>query len=182
MISLKSKISQKVLGYFFLNPQEQLYINEISQKLKLDKRNLVKKLKEFENEGLLKKSLKGNLKLYSANTSYPLYNEYKGIIFVTCGVESSLRKIMAGIGGVSEAYIYGSYARNTMDAHSDIDVLAIGSHSALALQRGLTALQKTIGREINAVNMGVAEFNRKKAGKDSFVTGILGAEKIRIFP
>ena len=52
MMLFKSEIAQKVLGYFFLNPQEQLYTNEIAKNLNLDKRNLVKKLKEFEKDGL----------------------------------------------------------------------------------------------------------------------------------
>ncbi len=40
MISLKSKITRKLLNYFFLNPKESLYVNELSRNLALDKRNL----------------------------------------------------------------------------------------------------------------------------------------------
>jgi len=50
MISLKSKITRKLLNYFFLNPKESLYVNELSRNLALDKRNLVKKIKELETE------------------------------------------------------------------------------------------------------------------------------------
>ena len=46
MISLRSEITKKLLNYFFINPHESLYVNEMSQKLQLDKRNLVKKIKE----------------------------------------------------------------------------------------------------------------------------------------
>jgi len=182
MISFKSKIAQKVLGYFFLNPNTQLYVNEIAETLGLDKRNLVKKLKEFEKEGLLIKHPNGNMKLYSINEKYPLYREYRKIVLSTAGVEDSLRKIVAGVPGISEAYIYGSYARDAMDAHSDIDVLVVGIHSVLALQQKLTALQKELRREINAVNMDAAEFDRKKSAKDPFIAGVLESHKIRIFP
>ena len=54
MISLRSEITKKLLNYFFINPQESLYVNELSSKLQLDKRNLVKKLKELEEVGILK--------------------------------------------------------------------------------------------------------------------------------
>ena len=50
MISLKSKVTKKILNYFFINPHENLYVNEISRKLQLDKRNLVKKIKELESK------------------------------------------------------------------------------------------------------------------------------------
>ena len=178
----KSEIAQKVLGYFFLNPQEQLYTNEIAKNLNLDKRNLVKKLKEFEKGGLLKKTTRGNMKLYSINDKYPLYNEYRRIILATAGVEGSLRQILAGFPNISEAYIYGSYARDTMDVHSDIDLLVVGGHSVLALQHKLTALQKTLGREINAVNMDTKEFKEKKENSDPFISGILRGKKVRVYP
>ncbi|HAH32809.1 MAG TPA: hypothetical protein DCL44_10900 [Elusimicrobia bacterium] len=182
MMLFKSKIAQKVLGYFFLNPEEQLYINEIAKNLQLDKRNLVKKLKEFEKDGLLKKTARGNMKLYSINDKYPLYNEYRKIILATAGAEYSLRKILAVFPDISEAYIYGSYARDTMDAHSDIDLLVVGGHSVLALQCKLTALQKTLGREINAVNMDTKEFKEKKESGDPFIVGILNSKKLRVYP
>ena len=46
MISFKSKITRELLNYFFINPHQSLYVNELSRKLDLDKRNLVKKIKE----------------------------------------------------------------------------------------------------------------------------------------
>lgn len=169
-----------MLSYFFLNPEEQLYVNEIAKTLKLDKRNLVKKLKEFEADGLLAKTARGNMKLYSANRRNPLYNEYRKIILATAGVEGALRRILAALPGVTEAYLYGSYARNAMDAASDIDLLVVGEHKALVLQRSLSELQRTIGREINCVSMGAGEFQAKK--KDPFISGVLKGEKIKVFP
>jgi len=78
MISLKSEITQKVLNYFFLNPQENLYVNELARKLSLDKRNLVKKIRELEKEGLLISQQRGNLKLYSININFPLRLSFAG--------------------------------------------------------------------------------------------------------
>jgi predicted transcriptional regulator with HTH domain len=43
MISLRSQVTRKILNLFFLNPHETLYVNELSRRLGLDKRNLVKK-------------------------------------------------------------------------------------------------------------------------------------------
>jgi len=63
MISLRSKIAKELLNYFFINPDDRVYINELSRNLKVDKRNLVKKLKELETEGILKSENRGNLKI-----------------------------------------------------------------------------------------------------------------------
>ncbi len=180
MISLRSKITRKLLNYFFINPQKELYVNEISKTLKLDKRNLVKKIKELEEIGLLKSNKRGNLKIYFINKAYPLYHEYRKIIIKTLGFEEHLRKILKETKGVQEAYVYGSYAKNKMDVHSDIDLLIIGSHDVVSLQRQIAKLQKETDREINVVNIDKGEFNKRIACKDPFMEGILQQRNIKI--
>lgn len=180
MISLNSIIVQKLLNYFFLNPDDGLYVNELVRKLNLDKRNLVKKLKLLENEKLLISEKKGNLKIYSINKEYALYEEYKKIVFKTVGLEARIKGCLMGVDSVNQAYIYGSYASNTMDSHSDIDLLIVGEHSVLSVQRKISRLQKEIDREINVVNMGNKEFNRRLKNKDSFLLNVFNGKNIQL--
>ena len=180
MVSLKSKVTGKILNYFFLNPDSSLYVNECSEKLNLDKRNLVKKLKELEKEGLIKSESRGNLKLYSCNKKYPLYNEYKKIILKTLGLENRLRALLKDVKGIKKVYIYGSYAEDRLSVHSDIDLLVIGDHKIISLQKSLNNLQKEIDREINTVNMGENDFNKRKKDGNPFVKGILENKHIEI--
>jgi predicted nucleotidyltransferase len=180
MISLKSEITQTVLNYLFLNPHESLYINELARKLALDKRNLVKKIRELEKEGLLISQQKGNLKLYSINIKFPLYKEYRNIILKTLGFEEKLKKILTGVSGIEQAYIYGSYANNKMEVHSDLDLLVIGRHSIIALQRNISRLQRELDREINVVNMDKKEFLKRRKDKDSFIVNIFKTPPIKI--
>ena len=93
IISLKSKITKKLLNYFFFNPESQLYVNELARELGLDKRNLVKKLKELEQEGIFRCQQRGNLKLYSIDRSFPLYEEYKKIVLKPIGLEDKIKKL-----------------------------------------------------------------------------------------
>jgi len=180
MVSLKSKVTGKILNYFFINPDSSLYVNELSSKLGLDKRNLVKKLKELEKEGLLKSESRGNLKLYSSNKKYPLYNEYKKIVLKTLGLENRLKDLFKDVKGIKMVYIYGSYAEDRLSVHSDIDLLVIGSHKIIAFQKKLNSLQKEIDREINVVNMAESDFNKRKKAGDPFVKGILKNRYIEI--
>ena len=180
MISIKSKITAKLLNYFFLNPDAVLYVNELSEKLDLDKRNLVKKLKELEKEGLLESRARGNLKFYSINRSYSLYNEYKKIILKTIGLEGKIRDILRQVEGISAAYIYGSYAKDSLHTYSDIDLLVIGKHSIALLQRKLSKLQKEIDREINVVNMDEKDFRKRQKNKDPFIEGVLKEKHIKV--
>lgn len=180
MISLRSKLVRKLLNYFFINPQEKLYVNEVSKKLDLDKRNLVKKLRELEQEGILKSERRGNLKLYSVNRRYYLYKEYKSTILKTVGLEDRLRKIIQSTYGVREGYIYGSYVLGRMGIYSDVDLLVIGDHNILELQRKLNQLQKEINREINIVNMSTREFKNRIKKRDTFIQEIFNKKHIRL--
>ncbi|MFA4981346.1 MAG: nucleotidyltransferase domain-containing protein [Candidatus Omnitrophota bacterium] len=180
MIPLKSTITKKILNYFFVNPQESLYVNELSRKLFLDKRNLVKKIKELEAEGILVHETRGNLKLYAINASYPLYKEFRKIIMTTVGVEEQLRHLLKGVTGVKEAYIYGSYAKNAMDTHSDIDVLIVGSVGVVTVQKHISKLQREIDREISVTVMTKKDFTRRVKAKDPFISGVLKQKHIKI--
>ena len=180
MISLKSDITKKLLNYFFINPQENLYVNEIARKLNLDKRNLVKKIRELEKEGILENANRGNLKLYSINENYPLYNEFKAIVLKTVGLEDKLKKILHETENIKQAYIYGSYAQDKMDTNSDIDILVIGDHNIIQLQQKLSKLQKEISREINIVNMDLNEYKKRVKNKDPFILGLINKKHIKL--
>lgn len=180
MISMKSKITKALLNYFFLNPEENLFVNEISRKLDLDKRNLVKKLKALEEEGILGSEIRGNQKIYSINHSYPLYEEYRKIVFKTIGVENKLRSLTEKVNGIEKVYLFGSYAKDSMETHSDIDLLVVGDHKIMTLQKEISKLQKEIGREINVVNMDNKEFEKRKKEKDPFIETVFKEKNIKV--
>ncbi len=180
MIPLKSNEARTVLGYLYLHDNERLYANEMAAKFGLDKRNLVKKLKTLEKEEVLQSEKQGNAVYYSINKKHPFYEEYKKIVLRTAGVEAQLKKALQSLEGIKEAYIFGSYAKNHMDAHSDIDLLVIGEAGTVSLQGAIAPLQKHIKRVINVINMAEGEFKQRKDKKDPLVKEILANKRIRL--
>ena len=49
-----------------------------------------------------------------------------------------------------------------MDLSSDIDLLVIGVHDTLELQKKISQFQKSVDREINVISMGTTEYNKKQ--------------------
>ena len=180
MISIVSKIAQSLLAFYFLHEDKRLYVNELMRHLEVDKRNLVKKLNEFEREGIFKSEMIGNQKYYYLNKKYPLYSEYKRIILKTIGIEKQLKTTLSKIKGIKRAFIYGSYAEDRMDTFSDIDVVVIGNHSTVLLHKKIVQLQKLTDREINVIIISKKEFDTKKKNKDPFITDILRKKRIEI--
>ena len=179
MLSLKSKITQAVLGYFMLHEGAELYVHEMARRLTLDQGNLDRKLKELEKDGILKSELRGKERYYSLNASFPLLKEYKRIILKTVGLEHVLKDELQRVKGLKQVYLFGSYAKNQMDAASDIDVLAVGNHNTLELQKKISAIQKSVGREINVISLGPAEYEKKRKS-DPFIKSVHHGKKIQI--
>ncbi|NCO25125.1 nucleotidyltransferase domain-containing protein [Candidatus Parcubacteria bacterium] len=178
MINFKAKITQAVLGYFFINPRAEMYLNEMVRKFKVDRGNLVRKLAELEREGVLLKNKKGNLSLYTVNRRYPFLPELKKIFKKSFGLENELKESLKGIKGIRTAIIFGSYAKDKLSAESDIDLLLVGSHKSLDAQREIIKLQSRIDREINVVDMTEDEFRRKK--NEEFLTNALSGKIIKL--
>ncbi len=162
MISLRSKIAQKVLNYFMLQQGAEIYVNDLARILDLESGNLTRKLLELEKEGILKSAWQGRQRYYSLNKNFPLIKEYKNIILKTVGFEQILKTELKKIAGIQRAVIFGSYARDRMDSHSDIDLLVVGGHSTIELGKTIARIQKTVGRDINLISMAIDEYDRKK--------------------
>lgn len=180
MISLKSKITVKILNYFFTNPNVRRYINELAMILDLDPKNTYTKLKDLEKIGLLKSEFSGKQRYFFLSDDFPLIEEYKKIVLKTTGVEESLRKILRKIPEIEEAYLFGSYAKGKTDEMSDIDLMAVGSHSVLALQKEINKIQKELGREVDAISFSREEFEQKKKNKNPFVRDVLSGQHIKL--
>ena len=181
MISMRSKITKGLLGYFMLHDKAEMYGNELARKLGLDDGNLARKLQELERLGLLKSREMGKARFYSLNRAYPLLKEYRRIILKTIGLEKMLRNGLKDLVGIKEAVIFGSYAANEMDAASDIDLFVVGDCDTVQIRKRIHTIQKNIDREINLVSMGVGEYEKKKK-EDPFVKSIQKAKKVPVIP
>ena len=162
MISLKSKISCAVLADLFLHEHRSFYMNECARRLGLDSGNLSRKLKEFETTGLLRSQMRGKERYYSLNPSFPLLHEYRKIILKTIGIEAQIRSALKEVAGIERSFLFGSYAAGRMDETSDIDLVVIGNHGTLDLQRKIAFVQKKLSREINLISISPREYEKKK--------------------
>jgi len=127
---------------------------------------------------LLLTEREGNVRFYEVNTAHPIYRELKSIVYKTQGLGSALTESPAQVDGVSVARIYGSVARNTEDATSDVDVLVIGDVSPADLDAALTGAEQLLGRDINATILSDAEWRDRVGRRQAFAVDVLNGPKI----
>ena len=182
MIRLDSKITKSVLGYFFMNPKAELYLSELASLLALDPSNLSKKLKELEREGLFTSEVRGKERYYRINREYPLYNAYKKVYEQYFGIERELGMIIDDMRDIDQAYLFGSYAKGQFDASSDIDLLIIGTVSAVELNKRLLQLEKKYQRDINFIIMTTDELEEKRESNDMLTRDIFNGPTKKLKP
>jgi predicted nucleotidyltransferase len=81
---------------------------------------------------------------------------------------------------ITRAFIYGSIAREKEQAHSDVDLMVIGSISTADLVPMLRRLEQSFQREINVTRYSEKEFKQKLQNKDHFVLSVLNEKVVMI--
>jgi len=180
MIKSRSKLKNRILGYFFLNEAKLVYINELARLLKSDPKNVYRVLVDLEEDGILTSEFKGKERYFCCQIKNPLYKSYREIFLKTAGVEAVLKEKLSKVAGVKKASIFGSYAQGKFGTESDIDLLLVGEHDPLAAEKVLFQVQKDIGREINAVHMKPDEMEKKEKNGDQLVRSIFKGKVIQL--
>jgi predicted nucleotidyltransferase len=172
MLDLRSKARQRLLAYYFTNPAARRHLRDLAERLGIDPSNLSKELGRLEREGLFRSEVNGRQKYFQLNREYPLFAEARSIVAKTIGAVPQIAESLKNIEGISEAFLYGSFARNQQDASSDIDVLVIGSPRGEALAEAVRKLERQLAREINYTVLTRREFDSRRARKDAFLENV----------
>ena len=180
MVNLNSALIIKILGYCFINPNEEFYGRQLAKKLEVDPGNLSKKLAELEREGLLSSDIKGRQKYFTLNSHYPFLVETKRLYEAKYSVVLVLKDILSQIKDLQAAYLFGSYLKNSFSRESDIDILLVGEHNGLEARKKILPLQKRLGREINIIDFSPKEFQKKKDQKDDFLNNVFSGKYLKL--
>jgi DNA-binding transcriptional ArsR family regulator len=170
-----------VLGTLLLRPEAALHVRELARLTGVSPGSLHRELRALADMGLLLREEEGRQVYYRANTQCPVFEDLAGLLRKTAGLVDVLREALAPIADkVEEAFVYGSMARGTEHAHSDVDLLVIGNLEFADVVLALAAAQGTLRREINPTVFTRAEFERKRKQGDSFVAQVWRGPKLRV--
>jgi predicted nucleotidyltransferase len=173
-----SKVRIELLSTFFLHDERDFYVRQLERITGEDYKNITLELRNLESIGLLHSRKEGNLKYYSLNKEFLLYEEVKSIIAKTRGVAPTLKKALSEQKDIEFAFIYGSLAAGQNTAKSDIDLMVIGK---IPLEHLLTILREpesALERDINPSLYDFSEIKERVEEKDPFITQVLNGPKI----
>ena len=116
-----------------------------------------------------------------ANRDSPLFDEIRGIVRKTVGVEESIRDALEPLAGsLVLALLYGSIARRMGTAAGDVDLLLVSDELTLETVCAALAPVETLpGRHVSPTIYTSGEFQRRRAAaKAGFPTRVLGSRHI----
>ena len=178
--ALFSGVLRRIIGLLFGNPDRQFFVNEIARLALTGRGALQRELTKLTASGLVTMAESGRQKYYQANKNSPIFHELSAIVAKTFGLADVLRDALAGVApDIRYAFIYGSVAKEGDTAGSDIDLMVISQ--ALTYSSLFEVLAKTeagLGRKISPTLYTPAEFNKRIAEANHFVTRVLEQPRI----
>jgi predicted nucleotidyltransferase len=173
--ALFSDSQSRVFRWLFGQPEREFHLSELRRLTGLGSASLQRELNRLAEAGLVRSERVGNLRRFQANAQSPVYGELVGLTRKTLGVEPMLREALLPLApNLQAAWVYGSVAKQTDTARSDIDVMLVGKNLRLAkLLELLVPLEAQLGRKINPTCYTSVEFQRRRAEPDSFVNRVL---------
>lgn len=179
--ALFTPVQQRVLGLLFGQPDRRFQSAEIIRLAKGGTGAVHRQLSRLADAGLLSVTHTGNQKHYQARRDSPVFEELHGLVVKTVGIAEPLRRALGPLAsGIVAAFVYGSVAKGTDTARSDIDLMVIANSLSYAeVFEAVQPAEKTLGRVVNPTVLTLAQWRTKRARSDSFAARV--ARQARVF-
>jgi DNA-binding transcriptional ArsR family regulator len=179
---LRSQQQGEILALLLGDPDLELSLTQIAQRTGAPHPSVYREIQRAEHAGLVTTRKIGNTRLVRANTESPYFTGLADVLTKAFGVPSVLAEALRPVRGVTEAWIYGSWAaRHAGQAGQrpvgDIDVLVLGQPDRDHLYDALSKAEKHLGRPVQATIRDGAWLD---TGSGSFHQTVTGRPMLRL--
>ena len=178
--ALFSTVQQRVLAYLFGQPERSFFTAELIKLVAGGSGAVQRELARLAQSGLVTVTRRGTQKHYQANPRAPIFAELCAITQKTVGLAEPLREALAPLAKhVTAAFVFGSVAKRSDTAASDIDVLVLSDHLDYAdVFAALKSVEVKLGRTINPTVYKPADWRRKRTSGTTFVVKVGAQPKL----
>ncbi len=181
--ALFSTTRQRVLAYLFGQPERSFFATELIGLAGSGSGAVQRELARLSDSGLVSVKRVGTQKHYQANPKSPLFAELCGISQKTVGLAEPLREALAPLAHrITAAFVFGSVAKRSDTAASDIDVLVLsGSVDYADVFDALQPAETKLGRTVNPTVYTPANWRKKRKEGNAFVVKVDRQPKVFLF-
>jgi predicted nucleotidyltransferase len=181
--ALFSKVQQRVLALIFGHAERSFYTSEIVRRIHSGTGAVERELSRLQRSGLVSVERIGNQKHFRANRDSPVFGELQSLVLKTVGLTEPLRKALEPYSDkIKAAFVYGSVAKGSDTAQSDIDLMVVGDELSYSdLYSALQNAESLLQRKVSPLFFSVKDWRRKASRKDSFANKVKAQPKLFIF-
>jgi len=178
--ALFTPVQQRVLRLLFGQPTRRFQSAELIRLARGGTGAVHRQLARLESAGWVTVTRVGNQKHYQANAECAAFEELRGLVAKTVGLVEPIRQALAPLAKrIDAAFIYGSIAKGTDRAESDIDLVVLADDVGYSeIFSALKEAEAALGRPISPNVMQRVEWNAKRARKGSFAARVAAQPRL----
>lgn len=177
----RSDAQGEILARLLLSPDRRYTIADLAAMTGTSYASTHREVQRLIRAGLLVEDRVGRHHQLSADTSSPAFAPLVQLLLLTYGPATVVPGALAGVSGIEEAYLYGSWAARRSGEPGtppgDVDVLVVGHPSRAAVYTAADEAERVLGRE---VNIRVVAPSTWAAGADPFVQTVRDRPHVRL--
>lgn len=147
---ISSKTRVKLLLKFFLNSSNTAYLRNLEEEFGESTNGIRLELNKFEEAKMLTSKQQGKKKIFTVNTTHPLFKELHNIVLKYVGLDKIVEYVVKELGDLEMVYLTGSFARG-LDSEI-IDLIFVGNIDKVFLNEIIEKIEKKIQRRIRYID------------------------------
>lgn len=178
--ALFPRTKQRVLALLFGQPDRSFALMELIRLVQAGSGAVQRELDRLVATGLVTISLVERQKRFAANRDSPVFEELRAIVEKTLGVSEVLKAALEPLGSsIRFATLYGSAAKGSDRATSDLDLLIVADDLALERLYGLLQpAEAKLGRRVSPTVYTPEEYRRRRGVGHPFVTKVMSGKHV----
>ena len=178
--ALFTQTQQRVLALLFGQDRSDFSISELISGSGAGSGAVQREVAKLVASGLVNQRKVGNQKRYRANAQSPIHAELVSLVHKTVGLAGPLRDALQPLQDqITCAFVYGSVAKRSDTAHSDIDLLLVSNTLGYAeLMAALDPLEARLGRPVNPTLYTHDELSERLRKGNAFLQRVLEQPKL----
>ena len=170
----RSEQQLRLLSVLFAGEPEELTLGDLAERADVAQATASREVARLAEHGIVVTRALGRNTLVSANWALPWAQDLRSILVQTVGVLGRLGDALRGVPGISEAFVFGSWAaRHGGDPGPpprDIDVLVVGEASLRSVRQACRPVEARLHVEVNPVVVDVDRW--EAADPDPFIAQV----------
>ena len=176
--ALFTTTQQRVLSLLFGQPSRSFFASELIELTGSGSGAVQRELQRLVSSGLVTVTRVGRQKHHQANPDSPVFEELRGLVLKTVAMAEPIRQALEPLDQrIALALVYGSVAKGTDTAASDIDLLVVSDQVMLEdIYSALSPVETKLRRKFAPTLYTTREFAERKASGSAFLTRVLADE------